>query len=957
MEPTTDRSPFKFLDSYTVSDRDIFFGRDAEIEEIYSKVYQSNLLLVYGASGTGKSSIINCGLANKFSPSDWLPIHVRRGGNILQSMYRQVRKAAVSPVEAAAHPGGNELEKAVNSLFLDHFKPIYFIFDQFEELFVFGNKEEWAAFVSAVRQLMDADIDVHFIFVIRGEYLEFLSEFENSIPEFFDNRMRVEKMTRKHAIESITGPCNLFSINMEADFGERLLEKLSPGKAQVELTFLQVFLDRIYRNAREATPEGSGLKFTNAQLEELGQIEDVLAEFLDEQLFRMEDSRSALTVLKAFVSLQGTKTQMTEKQVARYTLDLGSKIDAEQVSGIIREFVNKRILREKDENGQYELRHDSLAQRIFEKITHQERELLDVRQFIVHSFKEYQKRGILLNDEDLTYIAPFERLLDLDDEVRQFIQQSKKRSVGKRRSRRTLVILAVIILGFTVTSVAGFIYSQRQRARIEQLATLAQQESLEANRQRTLAEEQTALALANEDRAGEQARIALEAREEAIRQAAIAEQQRRIAFQERQAAEQEKEMAESARLQAERSESEALRQKQIADEQTRIATALRLRSLGREIALKSSYVNDPELKVLLGLQAHAFHSANGGSDYHPDIWQSLYQARKAILGEQHNVAANHQRTISTIARTGDGVYSAGHDGQLWRISGVPGAPVSVYQDDDEVITALGTSEETAVVALGNNKGLVRGIDPVSGAEIFSVSCSSGPVIAVFPGQAPDRWLVVSDNGTLSRINSAGEIVNQVRMQEPIAAAVQLNDGRLLAGTFSGEIMVLDETLQETASFAPLTGVRLRSMAAHPAGNLLLLGYEDGRVVLWNISAGQVEQSLPGHRAAVTSVAFGPQGNFLASGSFDRTVNVWNRDYIKDQPLVISDHDDWVSSIAFGKEGTTLYTGTYAGVARKFELSSARMAGGLCALTDRNLTRQEWSEYIANDVDYEKTCDQ
>ena len=96
MEATADRSPFKFLDSYTASDRDIFFGRDTEVEEVYSKVFQSNLLLVYGASGTGKSSIINCGLANKFSDSDWLPVHVRRGEHMVRSMYRQISRQAMT---------------------------------------------------------------------------------------------------------------------------------------------------------------------------------------------------------------------------------------------------------------------------------------------------------------------------------------------------------------------------------------------------------------------------------------------------------------------------------------------------------------------------------------------------------------------------------------------------------------------------------------------------------------------------------------------------------------------------------------------------------------------------------------------------------------------------------------------------------------------------------------------
>ncbi|GAH63153.1 unnamed protein product [marine sediment metagenome] len=68
------KSPFKFPDSYTKEDKDIFFGRDREIEELYQKVFESKILLVCGVSGTGKSSLIDCGLANKFEDSDWLPI-------------------------------------------------------------------------------------------------------------------------------------------------------------------------------------------------------------------------------------------------------------------------------------------------------------------------------------------------------------------------------------------------------------------------------------------------------------------------------------------------------------------------------------------------------------------------------------------------------------------------------------------------------------------------------------------------------------------------------------------------------------------------------------------------------------------------------------------------------------------------------------------------------------------
>jgi AAA+ ATPase superfamily predicted ATPase len=92
------KSPFKFLDSYTREDRGIFFGRDREISELYRRVFESKILLVYGVSGTGKSSLINCGLASGFDDSDWLPVNVRRGSNIIESLNEAFNKQAISPL-------------------------------------------------------------------------------------------------------------------------------------------------------------------------------------------------------------------------------------------------------------------------------------------------------------------------------------------------------------------------------------------------------------------------------------------------------------------------------------------------------------------------------------------------------------------------------------------------------------------------------------------------------------------------------------------------------------------------------------------------------------------------------------------------------------------------------------------------------------------------------------------
>ena len=94
-------SPFKFLDSFTKDDKEIFFGRDKETEELYHKIFESKILLVYGVSGTGKSSLINCGLVSKFSESDWLPVNVRRGNNITESLEKGIKKV-LSPQSAVS---------------------------------------------------------------------------------------------------------------------------------------------------------------------------------------------------------------------------------------------------------------------------------------------------------------------------------------------------------------------------------------------------------------------------------------------------------------------------------------------------------------------------------------------------------------------------------------------------------------------------------------------------------------------------------------------------------------------------------------------------------------------------------------------------------------------------------------------------------------------------------------
>jgi WD40 repeat protein len=465
-------SPFKFLDSYSKEDKDIFFGRDSEIEELYQKVFASKILLMFGVSGTGKSSLIDCGLGNKIADSDWLPISIRRGSGMVESLMTQLD--ALDSVENAGRRqspiGSGETVKAVvkkiKSVYLDHFKPIYLIFDQFEELFIFGSKEERTEFIAIVKAIMVADVQCKMLFSIREEYLANITEFERVVPEIMMNRMRVGKMSRKNAMEVISGPCKVHGIELEDGFAEALMTKLVPEGNEVELTYLQVYLDKVFRMSIGRSPkskEGTqALSFTLSQLEELGNVGDLLGSFLEDQITQLDNPESGLAVLKSFVSIRGTKRQITHKEVLESCKTLGTIVEDDALKELINKFVDLRILRDKDENGRYELRHDSLAAKIFEKITMVEKEVMEVRLFIENAYDNFKKRKKHLTDDDLKYIAIYEPRLFLNKEQDGFLRKSKSTLEAKKIAFIRIMRISMVGFLFMVGAMALYL-SQRMK--------------------------------------------------------------------------------------------------------------------------------------------------------------------------------------------------------------------------------------------------------------------------------------------------------------------------------------------------------------------------------------------------------------------------------------------------------------------------------------------------------------
>jgi len=144
--------------------------------------------------------------------------------------------------------------------------------------------------------------------------------------------------------------------------------------------------------------------------------------------------------------------------------------------------------------------------------------------------------------------------------------------------------------------------------------------------------------------------------------------------------------------------------------------------------------------------------------------------------------------------------------------------------------------------------------------------------------------------------------------------------KLAAGDFGGDVILWD--LANPAQPRRLrdnhTG-SVTSVAFSPNGTTLAAGMGDGTVSLWDITnpahSHRLGQVLNGHVGPVSSIAFSPDEATLATGGHDRMVIVWDLTNPAQprrlwQPF--GGHTSAVTSIAFAPGGTTLATGSNDG---------------------------------------------
>jgi hypothetical protein len=477
--------PFKFLKSYDQNDVDIFFGRGEEIDTLYEMAFQNPILLVYGGSGTGKTSLIQCGLASRFKSYDWLALMIRRGTNINESLEKALRDNSGDKLSEKINPTNKlpGLLRLINGVYLNSFKPIYLIFDQFEELYILGTKDEQKNFITSVKEILKAEQPVKMIFSIREEYLGYLYEFEKEVPQLLRKKLRVEAMTVDKVKDVIKGINNyeFSNVKIKADeidaITEGIFERLKGKKKTltIQLPYLQVFLDKLYIETTGDESRKNDALISMEVLNRIGDIGDVLRNFLEEQVKSISQklsvsnknisSETIWNILSPFSTLEGTKEPISKKELAERL----PQLDAKLIDEAVESFVNSRILYFNEGANLYELAHDSLALRIAQKRSDEEIALLEVRRLIKSQVSIKAEARETFSEKQINFIEPFLNKLKLDTEEKVLIEESRKsvtRQKNKKRRRLQLTFAGMTLALAVMIGLSIWALQQKKKSEI-----------------------------------------------------------------------------------------------------------------------------------------------------------------------------------------------------------------------------------------------------------------------------------------------------------------------------------------------------------------------------------------------------------------------------------------------------------------------------------------------------------
>lgn len=257
----------------------------------------------------------------------------------------------------------------------------------------------------------------------------------------------------------------------------------------------------------------------------------------------------------------------------------------------------------------------------------------------------------------------------------------------------------------------------------------------------------------------------------------------------------------------------------------------------------------------------------------------------AATGRELRTLKGHSSFVSSVAFSPDGkqIVSGSDDltVKLWNLE--TGKEMLSFAEHSQSVTCVAFSQDGRRIASGSKDDTLKIWDALTGSKIANLTGSSQGVSCI----------AFNQKGT--QIASGDRDV--IRLWD-VASGVEL-------ANFQGH------------------SKKVTSVAFSPDGKYLVSGGES--VKMWDIEVKKELKSLLGHSSSVTCVAYSPDGLRFASASRDHTVKIWDAQ-TKTEIATLKGHLSEVASLAFSPDGTKIVSGSHDNMVKLWNLENGKELG-------------------------------
>ena len=848
--------------SFERKEADVFFGREGDTQQLWRLLRLEQLVVLYGKSGLGKSSLINAGilpLVDRFNDrlpeeeeeADRLAIEEIRFGAFqkdsrhpLEVLRGRVAAEPLAPLLAGLEQEAPPLWLACKNRQLqgDGQETLLLIFDQFEELFTYP-EEQVREFKEALADLAQATtptgfrravfeksraaagqrskadfrellrpLRVKILLTVRSDRLSLLDQFTTHIPNVLVNLFELKPLDRLQARAAIVEPARKESpafLSPPFAFADEalatILNGLSNDKGEIESFQLQLLCQdleqRVIRDPQDAIVE-------EADFGGAGGIQDILQNYYERQLSGIPDEQRlvARRFIEEGLIVDGRRGAVVAgAEQSRFGVD----------PALLRQLLDSRLIRaETIHLGKiYELSHDTLVDPVL--------------------------RSYRLRQEE-------EKRLEIERELAE--EKRRRQEIQKRRRRARLFA----ILGFTLFALAA----------VAGILALSKYREAEAARRKA-----SASALA--------ARAWEIYRTDHTLAARIAE------------------------------------------------AALRIDSANEEVRQTlSRIINSPRTSFYqLAFAGHDFHVSDAafspdgqliasvGFDQKLLLWEPTGELRWQVLGKNRGEAQpGHGGDISAVTFTTDGqqLVTVGADRMIkvWEVA--DGTLVREWEGHSGAIEAVEVVPGTPWIVTGGREGTAI-VWTLEGTEVRRLLTGSEGLTDVVVSADGRYILTTGREGVAGLWQTDGRLVR--RIEEPgqlfEAGAISPDNRYLLLACNNGTAEIRDFDGRKLQSLGGHRG-EVVDLAFFPSEPLLITASEDGQAKVWTL-AGEEMLTLTGHKKALGFVEISPDGATILTGGYDFTVKSWDVAFNLD--LQRRRHTDFIYCVDIHPDDRFILTGS------------------------------------------------